>query len=103
MAGYRLTPAAIDDIDRIWDFIAADNAEAADRVEVTILEACEALVLQPLMGRVRADLTSRPVRFWTVPRFRNYLIVYRPDTDPIQIIRVVHGKRDIRRVLESED
>jgi len=31
----------------------------------------------------------------------SYLIVYRPDTDPLQISRVLHGARDARRLLEG--
>ena len=51
---------------------------------------------QPDTGHVREDLTSRPVKFWPV---YSYLIVYDPKTEPIQIVRVLHGNRDIEQVL----
>ena len=54
-----------------------------------------------MSGQVRKELTSRPVRFWTVQRFPNYLIVYRPDARPLQIIRILHGMRDLNRLLIS--
>jgi hypothetical protein len=41
------------------------------------------------------------VRFWTVTKFPNYVIVYRPDTVPLQVVAVLHGKRDLKEVLES--
>jgi plasmid stabilization system protein ParE len=39
------------------------------------------------------------VRFWTVPRFRNYLIVYAHETKPLQIIRILHGAVELSREL----
>jgi hypothetical protein len=53
------------------------------------------------MGTKRRDITSFSVRFWTVTKFPNYVIVYRPETVPLQVIAVVHGKRDLRDVLEG--
>jgi plasmid stabilization system protein ParE len=41
------------------------------------------------------------VRFWTVTKFPNYVIVYRPDTAPLQVIAVLHGKRDLKKALEG--
>ena len=103
MASYRFTLDATEDLDDIWWFIAKDNPEAADRVEQEILTACEGLARWPLQGHVRPDLTKRPVRFWTVPRYSNYIIVYRPETQPLQIVRVLHGKRNLRRILRQQE
>jgi len=52
-----------------------------------------------MMGTMRRDITSLPVRFWTVTKFPNYVIVYRPDAAPLQVIAVLHGKRDLKEVL----
>jgi plasmid stabilization system protein ParE len=46
-------------------------------------------------------VTPLPVRFWTVTRFPNYVIVYRPETVPLQVIAILHGKRDLKEVLEG--
>jgi plasmid stabilization system protein ParE len=54
----------------------------------------------PLMGTKRQDITPLPVRFWTVTKFPNYVIVYRPETAPLQVVAVLHGKRDLKEVLE---
>ena len=50
-------------------------------------------------GHVRPDLTKLPVRFWTLPSYPNYIVVYRPETNPLQILRLLHAKRNIRRIL----
>ena len=99
MTGYRLTPDAADDLFDIWSFIARNSPDSADRVEESILSACEQLTKNPLIGTVRADLTALPVRFWAVPSFRNYLVVYDPAVQPLQIIRILHGARDVPSVL----
>jgi antitoxin ParD1/3/4 len=99
MSSYLLTPQAEDDLFAVWSFIAQDNIEAADRVEAHIYAACGFLVSAPQAGHVRHDLTARPVRFWTVPRFPNYVIVYDPASSPLRIIRILHGALDIPRHL----
>lgn len=99
MSRYQFTPEAVDDLFEIWSFIAADSIEAADRVESAIYEACDFLADSPLAGRVRSDLTSLPLRFWVLQPYSNYLIVYDPKTDPVRIIRILHGARNIPSLL----
>jgi toxin ParE1/3/4 len=41
------------------------------------------------------------IRQWRIPGFEKYLIFYRPLEDGIEILRVLHGARDIRRILEQ--
>ena len=99
MAGYQFTPQALDDLFEIWSYIARDNTSAADRVEQAIYSACELLANSPLAGTTRKDLTSLPVRFWVIPPFPNYFLVYDPQTEPLQIIRILHGARNIPVIL----
>ena len=54
----------------VWD--------AANRVETEIVASCRRLARYPLMGTRRQDITSLPVRFLTVTKFPNYVIVYPP-------------------------
>jgi len=100
MTLYRFTPQASDDLLEIWRYIAADNPEAANRVENAIYDACTLIVQSPLAGQIRKDLTALPLRFWTLRRFPNYLIVYDPAATPIQVIRILHGMRDVKRILK---
>ncbi len=102
MTRFRLTPLAEDDLFDIWSYIARDNLHAANQVEAAIYEACAFLAEAPFRGHLRSDLTRLPLRFWTVQPYRNYLIVYDPSTRPLQIIRILHGARDIPMVLREE-
>jgi plasmid stabilization system protein ParE len=90
-----------EDLDAIWRFIAEHSRDAADRVEMEIITTCRRLARHPMMGTKRRDLTPLAVRFWTIPKFPNYVVVYRPDTVPLQVIAVLHGKRDVKAVLEE--
>ncbi len=101
MSGYALTPLAKADIFDIWSYIAADSETAADRVEQAIYVACAFLAEGHLRGHSRPDLTARTLRFWTLNRYPNYSIVYRPETTPLQVIAVLHGKRNLRRILKE--
>jgi plasmid stabilization system protein ParE len=100
---YRLTLQASADLFVVWSFICDDNLDAADRVESAILDACRLLAKNPRIGQLRADITSLPVRFWPVQKYPNYVIVYAPDTKPLEIIRILHGARDLAALFGSEN
>jgi len=101
MSGYALTPLAKADIFEIWSFVAENNENAADRVERAIYDACAFAAEAPLRGHERPNFTSRRLRFWTLTRYPNYTVVYRPETAPLQVVAVLHGKRNIRRILRE--
>jgi len=76
MIGYDFHPEARADLDQIYEYIAEDSPDAADRVISEILAAIRALAPFPRQGHKRSDLTSRPLRFC---RVRDYLIAYAPE------------------------
>src|SRR5579859_6175738 len=96
MKSFVLTPRAENDLNQIWDYIADDNIEAADRVLNALEAAFIKLTKTPGMGHVREELADRKYRFFVV---YSYLIVYRYETDPLQIIRVLHAARDVQSIL----
>ena len=81
MSRYELTRSTLADIE-LWTYIADDSIAAANRVSDAIFDACALLAEQPPIGHTRQDLTPRPVLFWSSGR---YLIVYRPDTEPLRV------------------
>lgn len=101
MSVYVLTPLAKADIFEIWSYIADDSEDAANRVEQAIYDACAFVAEAPMRGHSRPDLTTRSLRFWPLIRYPNYSIVYRPQTTPLQVVAVLHGKRNIRRILQQ--
>jgi antitoxin ParD1/3/4 len=98
MRPFRITPAAEDDLFDIWTFIAPDNPDAADCLQAELLAACQRIADRPDLGHWRRDLTDKPVRFFTVRG--TFLIVYDPSREPLVVIRVLHGARDVSSQLE---
>lgn len=96
MSGYVLGRDAEQDLNDIWNYIAEDSVDAADRLIAALFDAFEALARNPSMGHKREDITTFPVLFWPVG---NYLVIYRAEKSPIQIVAIVHGKRDIPTFL----
>jgi plasmid stabilization system protein ParE len=84
------------DLDDVWEYIATDNIDAADHWIDKLFDAFEALGNTPGMGHAREDLTSYPVLFWPVGA---YLIIYRAQSRPIEIVAVTQGSRDIPAFL----
>lgn len=87
---------AVDDLEEIWNFIAEDSLEAANRVEGDLLAAMEKLCEIPGMGHERTDVKNKAYRFWKV---YSYLIAYRVDGDVLYVSRVIHGARNLRKLF----
>jgi plasmid stabilization system protein ParE len=88
-----LHPNALRDLEEIWEYIAQDDPDAADRVIDQLFGAFDALATSPRMGHRRPDLTSGLLRFWLV---RSYLVAYAPEEQPLQVVAVLHGRRSPR-------
>ena len=65
----------------------------------TIFGALEQIARMPGMGHRREDLTEEDLRFWPV---FSYLIVYRPGSSPLEVIRVLHGRQDVGAELQDD-
>lgn len=96
MTPFVLTRLARQDLEEIWDYLAADNLKTAERVLTHIEAAIAKLARAPGLGHGREDLADRRHRFFLV---YSYVIVYRPGTRPLEVIRVLHAARDLRDVL----
>jgi plasmid stabilization system protein ParE len=96
MSGYILGSDAARDLDSIWDFIAEDSVTAADRWIAKLFEAFESLGQTPGMGHKREDLTRLPVLFLPVCA---YVVIYRAERSPLEIVAVTQGSRDIPSLL----
>ena len=99
MIAAKLSPKAVQDLDNHCDHIAADNPEAARRVRQTILHTADFLAQHREVGnRIRnAARRHEHIRWFVVPRFRNYLIFYQPWEDTIMVVRILHAAQDWTR------
>jgi plasmid stabilization system protein ParE len=99
MGRYLLTGPAKDDIREITQYIRRRNVAAANKVRRELQDVMRRLADFPTMGHLRNDLADERLRVWTV---YSYLIIYRPDRKPIEVLRVIHGSRDLRRAMRGE-
>lgn len=100
MSRYLITPEADADLDEIWQYVAINSGSSrADALEDELHTAMNRLGEIPGIGHLRHDLADEPLRFFGVHKF---LIIYRPEMRPIQIVRVLHGARDVQAILGSD-
>jgi antitoxin ParD1/3/4/toxin ParE1/3/4 len=96
---YLFAPEAAADLVQIWRYIKKQSTvEMADRVESVIRDRIGFLAENPGAGHWRKNLTNQSVKFFPV---YSYLIVYRPDTKPLQIVSILHGRRDLEKILKD--
>ncbi|MFZ4699000.1 MAG: type II toxin-antitoxin system RelE/ParE family toxin [Candidatus Methylumidiphilus sp.] len=88
---------ALEDIEEITCFIAEDSPKSALSFREMLEQACELLAEMPDMGVARnfTHPLLTDVRLWPLERFEKYLIFYRAQLDTLEIIRVLHGARDL--------
>jgi plasmid stabilization system protein ParE len=96
MRSYFLAEIAEQDIDNIVSYIAQDSSKTALRFLDSLYNTMDKLAETPFIGHTREDLTNQPVRFLTFKW--HYLIIYKP-SNPIEIVRVLSGYRDISNLL----
>lgn len=91
MARFVLTTEAKNDLDEIWQYIAAESETTADKLIAEIIQRFPRLAEFPEMGRERTELATL-IRSFPVNR---YVIFYRSGEFGIAIVRILHGARDI--------
>lgn len=98
MKRYLVAPEAEDDLRQIWRYLLGEAGLAiADRIQGELVDAFEGLADLPSKGHKRRDLTGKAVLFFSVYQ---YMIVYRR-TEVVEIVAVVHGKRDVKRLAQK--
>jgi plasmid stabilization system protein ParE len=97
---FRLQPTAARDLDDILSWY-RDQADAAvaRMMRDSFLDAFRRLSRSPAVGARKVELLPDPYRFTL---FDPYWIVWRPRTRRIiEIVRVIHARRDMARLLEG--
>jgi toxin ParE1/3/4 len=94
--------SAILDLTEAADSIAqAASLATSDRFLAAVNRTFEQLTAMPDMGtRYEPDDPAyAELRYLPVSKFRKYLVFYRPMSDGIEVVRVLHGARDIAGIL----
>lgn len=98
---YQLTQPAAAELESLLRFIAdRDGTQRALLVHGKFLEAFEVLEAQPGAGATPGTLTGDHLRWWPV---YGWLEIYDSTSDPIIILRVIHGARELERLLRADE
>ena len=95
MAKVLRKPQAEADLIEIWTYIAQDSLTRADKLLDEIDEKSHTLAHSPFIGKARDELGPK-IRSFPIG---NYVLFYQPIEDGIEIIRVLHGARDIEALF----
>lgn len=94
---YRLSPSAQADIDQIWDCTCDRwDLDQADRYVWRLREVITDLSANPLLGRACDDIREGYFRMSA----GSHVIFYRPSGADIEVVRILHGRMDLRRHLD---
>ncbi len=100
-----IRPAAKDDIIRQFRYYVLEDAfEAAMRFLDAVDESIDAICQMPHLGAPKQlkNPTLEGLRFWAVKGFEDILIFYIVQPEFLRVVRVLHGKRDVKKILEQE-
>ena len=86
----RWLSAALVQLDRVYEYIAQENPEAARHVFVRIRKATERLKRFPQSGRAGHLQGTREIVVTGLP----YVVVYRITGDTVEILRVFHTSQE---------
>jgi toxin ParE1/3/4 len=104
-ARYVIRPKADQDLDeQAYYFATQASPEVGHKFLLAAHETFSLLATQPEMGwhcRLKhPGLAS--LRAFRVSGFERLLVLYRPRPDGVEILRVVHGSRDLQALLRRE-
>lgn len=92
------SPASVDDLQSISDFIRRDSEHYANQVCEALVEAAEELLQFPRLGWRVPETDNDAIRERIVYRYR---LIYRVRTGAIEIVAVIHGARDVGPALRG--
>lgn len=97
MTRYSITPIAKQDLTEIYEYVASNNLEAAGKLIDRFTVQFEKLSKMPLTGKSRPELIPD---CRSVPVGR-YIVFYRATSKDVQILRVLHGARNIQEIFDE--
>lgn len=99
-----LRPRADRDIDLQFEYLAVEvGLYVARRFLQNLRQTCQTLQENPELGSLRSfdDERLEGLRIWPVKGFRRLLIFYIPSEDAVEIVRILHGARDLEQIFSS--
>jgi len=99
----RRHPRVRDDLIEIYCYIHERSPQSADKVYAAIERSIRALLDIPGVGTQWSTTDPRLAGLRVTPctPYRNYLMFFRAVPDGIELFRVVHGARELGRIVDE--
>ena len=94
----KWTSTAKNDLKKIYSYIAEDSKYYARRVAQDIVEKTEGLNDFPEIGRIVPEINDKKIRELIVYSYR---LIYEVKNDDVDILAIIHGKRDFFRAYKE--
>lgn len=100
-----IRPIAFNDLESLAAHIARDSLSSAEAFVQQTMAGLGDLRRYPEAGaRLELDAPElKHIRKWNVPGFRNHLIFYRLTSETVEVLRVLHGSRDLPAAMRDTD
>ena len=104
MAEVKKRSIVIRDLIEQATYIAEDNLDVAERFLVAAEETFQLLGKMTGIGKLSEFSNPRlsSIRQYPVKGFKNYLIFYSATDSGVEILRVLHGARDLEAILDED-
>ncbi len=89
---------ALRDLENVYLHLVGTSPQVADGFLAAIREELSLLASHPFLGR-RRHFEHLGLRSWRVRGYEKFLVFYRPTDRQVEIIRILHGARDIAELL----
>jgi toxin ParE1/3/4 len=98
----RIRPLALQDLEQIVRYLDEHSDSAADRFLEEFFQATASLAEMPRLGPIRRDRGRlKGLRSWPLSTFGSYIVFYLPTDTGIEVLRVLHGARDVNHELRK--
>jgi len=91
---------AKNDLKQIHDYIANDSKYYAQNVIQEIVSKTETLTEFPKIGRIVPEISDQSIRELIVYSYR---LIYEISVAGVEILAIIHGRRDFKSVWEARD
>jgi len=105
MLKLTIRPKAQFDIDDIIDYLLSERPANAEDFVSDLQRTFDSLVDNPKIGvkRTYRAPALNQMRMFPLKQFSAYLVFYIADDDTLDIVRVIHGSKDIVNLFETEN
>jgi toxin ParE1/3/4 len=95
---------AEEDLAEAYLYLGMNSPASSERFVEAVQEVIDLLIDHPQIGNpwISRSTRLRGVRRWPIPGFANHLLFFRMTGSHLEVLRLLHGARDLQGILEDE-